>query len=162
MHLTTKFLKKTINIKQLLLTTAITTACIVSTNLQANAGYSRCKTVTKEAPTPYCFKQGDSGKLISILVEDLRKVGYYKGKPTTVFNSEVKKAVIKFQKDYRVITDNGVPSPLPVLTADGIVGENTLIRLCQAIGKGCSPNDEWVCYTGSPVLVGRCLDKYKE
>ncbi|MTJ14947.1 peptidoglycan-binding protein [Anabaena sp. UHCC 0187] len=146
------------NLKRLFLTAAITTACIVTTATQAKAGYSRCKTVTKEATTPYCFKQGDSGKLIRILVEDLRKAGYYKSKTTTVFNSKVKEAVIKFQKDYRTVEGSG----LPVLTADGIVGEDTLVRLCQAVGRGCGPNDDYGCYTGSVVLVADCLDKYKE
>lgn len=84
-------------LKRLFLTAVITTACIVSTNLEAKAGYSRCKSVTKEAPTPYCFKRGNSGALIKILVEDLRKAGYYKGQSTTVFNSEVEQSVIKFQ-----------------------------------------------------------------
>jgi peptidoglycan hydrolase-like protein with peptidoglycan-binding domain len=127
-------------------------------NDTALAGYSKCKSVTKEAPTPYCFKQGDSGKLIRILVEDLRKAGYYKGKTTTVFNSQVKKAVIKFQTDYRTVEG----SSLPVLTVDGIVGEDTLIRLCQAVGRGCGPDADYGCYTGSPVLVAECLEKYQE
>lgn len=156
----TTFLKETMKLKRLFLIAAITTACIVSTNLEAKAGYSRCKSVTKKAPTPYCFKRGNSGALIKILVEDLRKAGYYKGQTTTVFNSEVEQSVIKFQKDYRTIKGSDVYKS--VLAVDGIVGENTLIRLCQAVGRGCTAESDYICYMGSPVLVSDCLDKYKE
>lgn len=62
---------------------------LIFNNDRALAGYYRCKYVTKEAPTHYCFKQGDSGRLIKVLVEDLRKAGYYKYQTTTVFNSKV-------------------------------------------------------------------------
>lgn len=51
---------------------------------------------------------------------------------------------------------------MPVLAVDGIVGENTLVRLCQAVGRGCTAESDYICYTGSPVLVSDCLDKYKE
>lgn len=122
------------------------------------ARYSKCRTLNKESPTPYCFKKGDSGRLISILVGDLTKAGYYKGKRTSRFDSNVEKAVIKFQKDYRAIDDCPECS---ILKADAVVDANTLVRLCQAVGRGCRPDDTHVCYTGSPVLVGECLDKYK-
>lgn len=124
----------------------------------AYSTYSKCKSINKEAPTPYCFKLGDSGRLINVLVKDLREAGYYKGKNTTKFNSEVQQAVIKFQKDYRSIKGDEFKQ---VLKVDGIVGADTLIRLCQAVGRGCGPNDDIRCYTGSPVLVQDCLNKYK-
>jgi hypothetical protein len=120
--------------------------------------YSRCRSVTREAPTPYCFKRGDSGILIKVLVEDLREAGYYHGKTTTVFNTQVEQAVINFQKDYRIIRGHNFA---PVLAVDGIVGENTLIRLCQAVGRGCTADADYACYMGSPVLVSDCLKKYK-
>jgi len=93
------------------------------------------------------------------LVEDLREAGYYQGKSTNQFNLEVQQAVIKFQKDYRTIKGDEFKR---VLTVDGIVGEDTLIRLCQAVGRGCGPDASIGCYMGSPILVGDCLDKYKE
>jgi peptidoglycan hydrolase-like protein with peptidoglycan-binding domain len=124
----------------------------------ALAGYSKCKSVTREAPTPYCFKRGDSGRLIKILVEDLREAGYYQGKSITQFNFKVQQAVIKFQKDYRTIEGSQFAA---VLTVDGIVGEDTLIRLCQALGRGCGPDATNDCYTGSPRNVIGRLDRYK-
>ncbi|MBD2359514.1 peptidoglycan-binding protein [Tolypothrix sp. FACHB-123] len=128
-------------------------------NDTALAVYSRCKYVTKQAPTPYCFKQGNSGRLINVLVEDLRKAGYYQYPTTNLFDSKVEASVLKFQKDYRTIKGSEFAS---VLKADGVVGEDTLIRLCQAVGRGCSAESDFSCYTGSPIRVIECLNKYKE
>ncbi len=124
---------------------------------RAIAGYSQCKTNNQTNVSPYCFKKGNSGSLIKTLVEDLRTAGYYQGKTTQIFNTKVEQSVKKFQQDYRQIKG----SLGPVLKVDGVVGSDTLSRLCQAIGRGCNADADASCYTGSPRMVTSCLDKYK-
>jgi peptidoglycan hydrolase-like protein with peptidoglycan-binding domain len=120
------------------------------------AGYSQCSN-QENREIPYCFQRGDSGFLIGILVEDLKLANYYKGRSTNDFNAKVENAVRRFQKDYRYIEGGD----FPILTVDGIAGQDTIVRLCQATTRGCPPGSSAGCYIGSPRIVRECLDKYK-
>ena len=61
-------------------------------------------------------KYGSSGSEVRSIQTRLTELGYFSGKVDGIFGSQTKNAVIKFQKDYG-------------LTADGIVGSNTLKAL---------------------------------
>lgn len=122
------------------------------------AGYSSCRTVNPEFSDfklNHCLRQGDSGAMISSLVENLREADYWHGTSTNNFTIEVERAVREFQRDYETI-----PGLSGRLVIDGVAGPATQFRLCSAIGKGCKPGDGWGCYTGSPRLVVSCLESY--
>lgn len=61
-------------------------------------------------------KYGSSGSEVRSIQTRLTELGYFSGKIDGIFGNQTKNAVIKFQKDYG-------------LTADGIVGSNTLKAL---------------------------------
>jgi peptidoglycan hydrolase-like protein with peptidoglycan-binding domain len=126
-----------------------TSLCILQESVIA--GYSPCKSSNQYSS--YCFKEGDSGTEIKYLSEDLKMLGYYTGSATSVFNRTLKNAVRKFQSDYGKSRGLG--------KADGIVGEKTLLAICQASRKGCSPTASNGCYTGSVLNISSCLDRYK-
>ena len=67
------------------------------------------------------YRQGDSGEAVRTIQQKLKRWGYYDGEVDGVFGSRTRQAVIKFQQK------NG-------LTADGVVGNNTL----QALGMPVS------------------------
>jgi peptidoglycan hydrolase-like protein with peptidoglycan-binding domain len=113
------------------------------------SSYTKCKN-TVENINKYCFQRGDRGTYITSISNLLKELGYYQGKPTNDFNLTVKKSVVKFQKEYRLEV------------ANGIVENNTLLKMCQAARKGCSPNAGSGCYMGSPRLVVACLNKFKD
>ena len=70
-------------------------------------------------------KYGSSGSEVRSIQTRLTELGYFSGKVDGIFGSQTKNAVIKFQKDYG-------------LTADGIVGSNTLKAL--KLKSQSSPN----------------------
>ena len=117
---------------------------------RAIAGYSRCS--ENNQYSRFCFKKGDSGAKIQQLSTDLTNIGYYKEKPTRVFDQNIQNAVRKFQSDY---ASRGISK------TNGTIDENTLLVICQASRKGCSASDGNSCYTGSPRNVTACLDSYK-
>ncbi len=67
--------------------------------------------------------QGSSGQQVKEVQQKLKNWGYYTGSIDGVFGSQTKAAVIKFQKN------NG-------LTADGVVGKQTLVALGLASSSG--------------------------
>ena len=67
------------------------------------------------------YRQGDSGEEVRTIQTKLKRWGYYNGEVDGIFGSKTREAVIYFQRQ------NG-------LTADGIVGNNTL----QALGMPVS------------------------
>jgi peptidoglycan hydrolase-like protein with peptidoglycan-binding domain len=114
----------------------------------ANATYTKCRNPDLSI-NRYCFKRGDRGIYIQKLTIVLGELGYYQGKSKNLFDKELEKSVIKFQEEYRL------------KSTDGIVGNETLLRICQAIGKGCPANASQGCYTGSPRNVVACLNNFK-
>jgi peptidoglycan hydrolase-like protein with peptidoglycan-binding domain len=118
----------------------------------AYAGYSKCRNSQK-----YCFKQGDAGPLVKSLVKDLRKAGYYQGSDTDYFDSTVRYAVERFQADHRRLLNGGIGN-YPILAVDGVVGKETIRRLCQRVYRGCGPDAS--CYRGSVELLIPCWKKY--
>ncbi len=71
------------------------------------------------------YRQGSSGEQVRTIQDKLKRWGYYDGTVDGVFGSQTRKAVIKFQQK------NG-------LTADGIVGDNTLKALGMPVGGSSS------------------------
>ena len=61
-------------------------------------------------------KYGSTGSEVKSIQTRLNELGYYNGNIDGIFGTQTKKAVMQFQKDYG-------------LTADGIVGSNTLKSL---------------------------------
>jgi Putative peptidoglycan binding domain len=117
----------------------------------AIAGYSPCESSNQYSK--YCFKRGDSGPKIKCIGEDLKMLGYYTGLTTGIFNKKLEDAVRKFQSDYARSRGLG--------KADGVVGEKTLVAICQASRRGCGPNDANWCYEGSVIGIVKCLERYK-
>lgn len=79
------------------------------------------------------YRQGSSGEQVRTIQDKLKRWGYYDGTVDGVFGSQTRKAVIKFQQK------NG-------LTADGVVGDNTLKALGMPVsgsssGSGTSSGD---------------------
>lgn len=76
------------------------------------------------------YRLGDSGGQVVTIQEKLKRWGYYDGAVDGVFGSRTQAAVVKFQRT------NG-------LTADGVVGANTLQALGMPVGSasgaGTSP-----------------------
>jgi Putative peptidoglycan binding domain len=115
----------------------------------ANATYTRCKNPDLSI-NKYCFKLGDKGAYIKKASIILSEIGYYQGKPSSIFTKGLETSVIKFQRDYRLNS------------SDGIIGNETLLQMCRVWGKGCKPSDiNTGCYTGSPKLVTFCLSNFK-
>jgi hypothetical protein len=128
-------------------------SCIIPMlSFPAHAEYSKCRSSQK-----YCFKQGDSGPLITSLVKDLRKAGYYQGSDTDYFDSTVRHAVERFQTDHRYLLNDRMRQS-SVLVIDGVVGKETVHRLCQRVYRGCEPDLR--CYGGSVELLIPCWKKY--
>ncbi len=71
------------------------------------------------------YRQGSSGEQVRTIQDKLKRWGYYDGTVDGVFGSQTRKAVIKFQQK------NG-------LTADGIVGDNTLRALGMPVSGSSS------------------------
>lgn len=72
------------------------------------------------------YRQGSTGEQVRTIQDKLKRWGYYDGKVDGIFGSATRKAVVAFQKK------NG-------LTADGIVGPNTLRALGMNVsGSGSS------------------------
>jgi hypothetical protein len=120
----------------------------------ARAEYTTCASSDR-----LCLRKGDSGAIIQSLVSDLRKAGYYNGKSTNRFNSEVESAVKAFQTDYQHIK-NDTSGRHPDLDIDGIVGQETVMRLCQKVYRGCNADAD--CYSGSVRLLIPCYETYKK
>jgi hypothetical protein len=105
----------------------------------ARADYSTCSNSTR-----LCLRKGDSGPIVQALVKDLRTAGYYTGKTTDRFNSEVDTALQSFQSDHQRLK-NDTDNRYPDLDVDGIVGAETVKRLCQKVYRGCDA--DLSCYT---------------
>lgn len=72
------------------------------------------------------YRQGSTGEQVRTIQDKLKRWGYYDGQVDGIFGSATRKAVVAFQKK------NG-------LTADGIVGPNTLRALGMNVsGSGSS------------------------
>lgn len=143
-------------LKPIYCTIALLTCLVCAT--PAIAGYTQCRNRSTESPDlRYCLRRGDSGPMIRSLTEDLREAGYWRGNLTSQFTEEVEQAIMRFQRDYETIPESDWDTPLSI---DGIVGPATQVRLCQAVGRGCGPDDPLGCYTGSPRLVIDCLESY--
>ena len=72
------------------------------------------------------YRQGSTGEEVRTIQDKLKRWGYYDGQVDGIFGSGTRQAVIKFQRT------NG-------LTADGIVGANTLRALGMPVsGSGSS------------------------
>ena len=67
------------------------------------------------------IKKGNSGFEVTWLSKKLKKLGFYDGKATKVFNNRLKKAVMRFQKEHK-------------LKVDGVVGKETKIILYNKLG----------------------------
>lgn len=67
------------------------------------------------------YRQGSSGEQVRTIQDKLKRWGYYDGAVDGIFGSGTRRAVVKFQKK------NG-------LTADGVVGPNTLRALGMSVG----------------------------
>ena len=67
--------------------------------------------------------QGAAGSEVTVIQERLQRLGYFNQSPTGVFGSVTRSAVIQFQQD------NG-------LTADGVVGEQTMRVLFSPSARG--------------------------
>lgn len=119
----------------------------------ARADYSTCGSSTR-----LCLKKGDSGSIVKALVKDLRKAGYYSGQNTDRFNSEVETAVQGFQTDHRHMK-NDQHNHYSDLTIDGVVGKDTVHRLCQKVYRGCDADAQ--CYTGSVQFLLPCYKTYQ-
>jgi peptidoglycan hydrolase-like protein with peptidoglycan-binding domain len=114
----------------------------------ATAAYTKCQNPDSSI-NKYCFKRGDRGTYIQKLSMVLSHLGYYQGKPKNSFDKELEQSVIKFQKEYRL------------KSSDGIVGYETLLQMCKAKGKGCAAEASNDCYTGSPRNVVACLNDFR-
>jgi hypothetical protein len=64
----------------------------------ANATYTRCKNPDLSI-NKYCFKLGDKGAYIKKASIILSEIGYYQGKPSSIFTKGLETSVIKFQRD---------------------------------------------------------------
>ncbi|MRG87485.1 glycosyl hydrolase family 18 protein [Salinibacillus xinjiangensis] len=85
--------------------------------------HSKLDDVTKvKALTYTTLKYGAKGSKVTDLQNKLKKAGFYKVKPTSKFDMTTKRAVINFQKKYK-------------LTPDGIVGTKTHAKLNSVIKK---------------------------
>ena len=71
------------------------------------------------------YRQGDSGEEVRTIQTKLKRWGYYNGEVDGIFGSKTRDAVVYFQRK------NG-------LTADGIVGANTLQALGMPVGSSGS------------------------
>jgi Putative peptidoglycan binding domain len=118
----------------------------------ARADYSTCRNSTR-----LCLRKGDSGPIVQSLVEDLRTAGYYTGKTTDLFNAEVEAALQGFQSDHQHLK-NDTGNRYSDLDVDGIVGKETVMRLCQKVYRGCDANLS--CYRGSIQLLLPCWRNY--
>ena len=140
-------------LRKLLLTLTLTTGIIFCLNPEsARADYTVCANSDR-----LCLKKGDSGPIISALVKDLRKAGYNPGKNTDRFTSEVENAVKSFQRDHQHVR-NDTYQRHSDLDIDGIVGKDTILRVCQKVYRGCDADAS--CYTGSPQLALPCYRTY--
>jgi peptidoglycan hydrolase-like protein with peptidoglycan-binding domain len=115
----------------------------------ADAAYTKCKVTPSDGANKYCFRKGDRGTYIQKLSMVLSHLGYYQGKPKNLFDKELEQSVIKFQREYRL------------KSSDGVVGGETLVQMCKAKGKGCAADAGNDCYTGSPRNVIGCLNDFK-
>jgi hypothetical protein len=118
----------------------------------ARADYSTCRNSTR-----LCLKKGDSGPIIQSLAKDLRKAGYYTGQDTDRFNSEVEASIQSFQTDHQYLK-NDTDNLFPDLQIDGIVGKETVMRLCQKAYRGCDADLR--CYRGSIKWLLPCWRAY--
>lgn len=71
------------------------------------------------------YRQGSTGQQVRTIQDKLKRWGYYDGEVDGVFGSGTRAAVVKFQQK------NG-------LTADGVVGQNTLRALGMSVSGGGS------------------------
>ncbi len=118
----------------------------------ARADYTTCANSDR-----LCLKKDDSGPIVQALVKDLRKAGYYTEKTTDRLNSEIETAVNAFQVDhqhFKDVSDNSLD-----LDIDGIVGRDTVIRLCQKVYRGCDADTR--CYRGSMKFLLPCYETYQ-
>jgi Putative peptidoglycan binding domain len=113
----------------------------------AHATYTKCRN-SDASINKYCFKLGDRGIYIQRISSLLNEFGYYDGRSKTLFDKELERSVVKFQRDYRL------------KSTDGIVGNETLLHMCK-VSRGCKPNAGPSCYIGSPRIVVNCLNDFK-
>ena len=113
------------------------------------AAYTKCQATSSDSVNKYCFRKGDRGTYIQKISAVLSELGYYQGKPKNLFDKELEKSVIKFQREYRL------------KSSDGMVGSETLLQMCKAKGKGCAADASNDCYTGSPRNVVGCLNEFR-
>ena len=140
-------------LRKRLLTLTLTTGIVFCLNPEsARADYTVCANSDR-----LCLKKGDSGPIISALVKDLRKAGYNPGKNTDRFTSEVENAVKSFQTDHQHVR-NDTYRYYSDLDIDGIVGKDTILRVCQKVYRGCDADSS--CYTGSPQFALPCYRTY--
>jgi peptidoglycan hydrolase-like protein with peptidoglycan-binding domain len=136
-----------LKIPLLIILSLLSAATILSS--PADAAYTKCRTTSSDSVNKYCFRKGDRGTYIQKLSMVLSHLGYYQGKPKNSFDKELEQSVIKFQKEYRL------------KSSDGIVGYETLLQMCKAKGKGCAADASNDCYTGSPRNVVACLNDFR-
>ncbi len=82
-------------------------------------------TVCLNAVQAATYRQGSTGQQVRTIQDKLKRWGYYDGEVDGVFGSGTRAAVVKFQQK------NG-------LTADGVVGQNTLRALGMSVSGGSS------------------------
>jgi peptidoglycan hydrolase-like protein with peptidoglycan-binding domain len=141
------------NTKTLFLSTiALIGSAIVLNPQAARADYSTCSNSTR-----LCLRKGNSGPIVQALTKDLRTAGYYTGKDTDRLDSEVEAALKGFQSDHQHLK-NDTDGRYSDLKVDGIVGKETVMRLCQKVYRGCDANLS--CYGGSIQLLLPCWRNY--
>lgn len=90
------------------------------------------------------YRQGATGQTVRTIQEKLKRWGYYSGDVDGIFGSGTKKAVVAFQKK------NG-------LTADGIVGPNTLRALGMPVSGGGSASSGTAAQDHDVALLARVI-----
>lgn len=106
----------------------------------ATASYENVETTTAAV-----IKQGSKGQEVRTIQQKLKNWGYYTGKVDGVYGTQTRSAVIRFQKK------NG-------LTADGIVGNQTLKALGMSASSSSTNNNTSSTYTNSDInLLARLI-----
>lgn len=90
------------------------------------------------------YRQGSSGAQVRTIQDKLKRWGYYDGNVDGIFGSGTRKAVVAFQKK------NG-------LTADGIVGPNTLRALGMPVSGNGSASSGTAAQDHDVALLARVI-----
>lgn len=107
------------------------------------AGYQIYSSYFAEQSVYALSKYGSSGDEVKRIQQKLKELGYYNGNVDSIYGSQTKAAVIKFQKNCG-------------LTADGICGPKTLLYLGLGGSTGGSGNN--TSYSNEDVeLLGKVI-----